>query len=86
MRNIIFVIISIILALITVGGIALLIIYGSIELFQTIFIIVIGIAAIITLTLMFYNLIDSLYLQYKDYCYELELEKKRKEEENNVQK
>ena len=84
MRNIIFVIISIILALITVGGIALLIIYGSIELFQTIFIIVIGIAAIITLTLMFYNLIDSLYLQYKDYCYELELEKKRKEEENNV--
>lgn len=86
MRNIIFVIISIILALITVGGIALLIMYGSIELFQTIFIIVIGIAAIITLTLMFYNLIDSLYLQYKDYCYELELEKKRKEEENNVQK
>lgn len=83
MRNIIFVIISIILALITVGGIALLIIYGSIELFQTIFIIVIGIAAIITLTLMFYNLINSLWRQYKVYCYELE-EKKRKEEENNV--
>ena len=86
MRNIIFVITSIILALITVGGIALLIMYGSIELFKTIFIIIIGITTIITLTLMFYNLIDSLWRLYKVHCYELELEKKRKEEENNVQK
>ena len=79
MRDIIFVIISIILALITVGGIALLIVYGSIELFLTIFVIVLGIIAVITLASIFYNLIDNLV-----HCYELELEKKRKEEENNV--
>ena len=85
MRDTIFIIISIILALAVVGGIALLVVYGSIELFKTIFIIVIGVAAVITLALMFYNLINSLWLQYEIYCYELE-EKKRKEEENNVQK
>ena len=79
MRDIIFVIISIILALITIGGIVLLIVYGSIELFLTIFVIVLGIIAVITLASVFYNLIDNLV-----HCYELELEKKRKEEENNV--
>ena len=81
MRDIIFVIISIILALITIGGIVLLIVYGSIELFLTIFVIVLGIIAVITLASVFYNLINNLV-----HCYELELEKKRKEEENNVQK
>ena len=79
MRDIIFVIISIILALITIGGIVLLIVYGSIELFLTIFVIVLGIIAVITLASVFYNLINNLV-----HCYELELEKKRKEEENNV--